>query len=248
MKDFLLGDMSGYSYEKAGFDKALLCLGSTENHGYHLPLGTDSIVSYELAREVARRVDGMVVLPVVPFGMSENYSNFPVAISLKAETLIEIVNDILSSLMRYGMHKVLIINGHDGNIAPIEVATRRIKVAHPEMKIAVLNAWWVTAGKLLPPNTFEVWDGLGHAGEGETSIVLALRPDLVQMEQSRGIVPDLPQEIEIKWVFNEITPYGVTGDPSKATAEKGKKVKESLVNHVVSFVEEMDSKNWVYKI
>ena len=109
MEDFLLGNMSGYSYEKAGFDKALLCLGSTENHGYHLPLGTDSIVSYELAREVARRVDGMVVLPVVPFGMSEHYSNFPIAISLKAETLIEIVNDILSSLMRYGMHKVLII-------------------------------------------------------------------------------------------------------------------------------------------
>jgi len=79
-------------------------------------------------------------------------------------------------------------------------------------------------------------------------MVLNLRPDLVNMKKSRGILPHLPPEIEIKWIFDEITPYGVTGDPTKATAEKGKKMKEALVNHIVSFIKKMDEKNWEYKI
>ncbi len=248
MKNFLLSEMSGHDYKKANFDKAILCLGSTENHGDHLPLGTDSLISYELAKEVAKKVDDTMLLPVVPFGMSEHYSNFPIAISLETETLIRLINNILSSLIKHRIYKILIINGHDGNIASIETATREFKVSHPQIKIAVLNAWWVTAGKILPANTFEVWNGLGHAGEGETSMVLNLRPDLVNMKKSRGILPHLPQEIEIKWIFDEITPYGVTGDPTKATAEKGRKMKEALVNHISSFIKKMDEVNWEYKI
>ena len=183
MKNFLLSEMSGYDYKKANFNKAIFCLGSTENHGDHLPLGTDSLISYELAKEVVKKVEDTMLLPVVPFGMSEHYSNFPIAISLEAETLIRLINNVLSSLVKHKIHKVLIINGHDGNIAPIEMATREFKVSYPQIKIAVLNAWWVTAGKILPTNTFEVWDGLGHAGEGETSMVLNLRPDLVNMKK-----------------------------------------------------------------
>lgn len=75
----------------------------------------------------------------------------------------------------------------------IELAARSIKVAHPEVKIASLDAWWIVAGKLLPKDTFEVWDGLGHGGEGETSLALSLFPELVNIDVASGVVPSLPR-------------------------------------------------------
>jgi creatinine amidohydrolase len=139
------------------------------------------------------------------------------------------------------------MNGHDGNIAPIEIASRAIKMQYPEVKIASLDAWWVAAGNLLPADTFEVWNGLGHAGEGETSIGLSLFPELVEMEYARGVVPDhLPAHIEIKWNFAEITDCGATGDPTKATAEKGRKMEEVLIKVVADFLNDMNTKGWAY--
>jgi len=247
MQGFLLDQLTGHQYEKSNFDKAILALGSTENHGGHLPHGTDTIVSYEIAKEVAKQVDNLLVLPPITYGMSEHYSNFAITLSLRSETLIGVIKDILQSLIKHGIERIVIMNGHDGNIAPLEIATREVKVLHPTVKIAVLEAWWVTAGRLLPPGTFEVWDGLGHAGEGETSIMLALKPELVEMEYAKGRVPDdLPDEMQIKWLFDELTPFGATGDPSKATLEKGRKMKEVLVEYIIKFIKEMDARDWKY--
>ncbi|MFY9303618.1 MAG: creatininase family protein, partial [Atribacterales bacterium] len=104
----------------------------------------------------------------------------------------------------------------------------------------------VKAGELLSPQTFEAWGGLGHAGEGETSIVLHLYPQLTRMENARGIVPDLPGNLDIKWKFSEITPYGATGDPTKGTPEKGEKMFKALVDCVVKFIQEMEKAGWKY--
>lgn len=244
----LLERMMGYEGKKSKFDKVILTVGATEYHGDHLPYGTDTIVARRLAEEVAKKIDGLLVLPPIPYGMSLHYANFPITISLTSETLIKFLKDTFSSLFKHGIKKLLIINGHDGNIAPIEVATREFKMKHPEMKICVLEEWWTVAGKLLPKGTLEIWDGLGHAGEGETSIMLAMEPNLVKMKYAKGVVPDLPSHIQIKWAFEELTPYGVTGNPSKATREKGKKMIEALVSYTVSFIKEMDEKDWKYGI
>ncbi len=241
-----LENIIGYEGKKVKFDKAILAVGATEYHGEHLPYGTDTIVARRLAEEVAKRVDGLLVLPPIPYGMSLHYASFPIAVTLTSETLISALRDVFSSLIRHGINKLFIVNGHDGNIAPIEVATREFKMEHPEMKICVLEEWWIVAGRLLPRGTFEVWDGLGHAGEGETSIMLAMNPELVEMKYAKGVVPDLPCHIQIKWAFEELTPYGVTGDPTKATKEKGEKMMEALINHTVSFIRNMDKKNWKY--
>lgn len=96
------------------------------------------------------------------------------------------------------------MNGHDGNIAPIEIASRKIKEKYPEAQIAALTQWWVAAGNLLPKDTFEVWDGLGHAGEGETSIAYYLFPDWCEPEYATCVVPNLPSEVEIKWDFQSL--------------------------------------------
>ena len=244
----LLERMIGYERRTFKFDKAILALGATEYHGDHLPYGTDTIVARRIAEEVAKRIDGLLVLPPIPYGMSLHYASFPIAVSLTSETLTKLLKEVFASLLSHGIRKLFIVNGHDGNIASIEVATREFKVEHPEMKICVLEAWWTTARELLPKGMFEVWDGLGHAGEGETSIMLAINPKLVEMKYARGTVPELPSHVKIKWVFEELTPYGATGDPSKANKEKGEKMMKALIDHVASFIEEMDKKDWTYGI
>jgi creatinine amidohydrolase len=241
-------ELNGHKYKAHKFNKAMFNVGSLENHGDHLPFGTDCFVSYMLAKEVAGHFDDILLLPPLFYGMSEHYKDFSFTVSLRYETVTEVLRDILLSLHREGIYRVFIFNGHDGNSAPIEVAARSVKVAHPEMKIAVQDAWWVTAGQLLPPGTFEVWNGLGHAGEGETSICLELFPHLVEMEYARGVVPQLPPHADLKWKFSELTDTGATGDPSKGTQAKGKAMRQVLVDAVVKFIQHLDSINWEYEL
>ncbi len=236
--------MTGHLLKEGYYDKAVFPVGSTEYHGEHLPFGTDTLVAKSLASTVANRVDGMLCIPALPFGMSRHYSKFPVSITLSTETLIRVLKETLESLNQHGIRRLLIINGHDGNISAIEAATREYRVDHPEMKIAVLEAWWVTSAELLPKGTFEAWGGLGHAGEGETSIMLKINPELVNMSKAKGHIPNLPDHIQMKWLFHEITPYGVTGDPTKATTEKGALMWDALVECLVNFVNEMDRTGW----
>ncbi len=243
----ILQKITGYQYRNgAKFDKVIIAVGSCENHGNHLPFGTDTFVSAMLAEKIAASVEGLLVLPPINVGMSQHYAHFPFTLSLKPETLIAVLKDIMTSVVANGIKRIFIMNGHDGNIAPIEIAARAIKIEHPDVKIATLEAWWVAAGKLLPPDTFEVWGGLGHAGEGETSIGLALFPELIQIEHAKGVVPNLPGNIEIKWNFAELTNTGATGDPTKATRIKGEKMVEVLTDEIVTFIREMDRKDWNY--
>jgi len=241
-------ELNGHKYRSHKFNKAMLNVGSLENHGGHLPFGTDCLVSYMLAKEVADHFDDILLLPPLWYGMSEHYKDFSFTVSLRYETMTELLRDILLSLHREGLHRVFIFNGHDGNSAPIEVAARSVKVAHPEMKIAVQDAWWVTAGQLLPPGTFEVWNGLGHAGEGETSICLELFPHLVDMEHAQGVVPILPPHADLKWKFSELTNTGATGDPTRATQAKGAAMRRVLVDAVVAFIRHLDSIDWRYEL
>lgn len=248
MTSFQAEELNGHKYKTHHFDKVIFNLGSLENHGDHLPFGTDCFVSYMLAKEVAAHFDDMLLLPPCFYGMSEHYKDFSFTVSMQYETLTAVIRDILDSLYREKFRKVFIFNGHDGNSAPIEVAARSFKVAHPDMKIAVQDAWWVTAGQLLPANTFEVWNGLGHAGEGETSICLELFGHLVEMDYAKGVVPNLPPNADLKWKFSELTNVGASGDPTKGTKEKGAQMRKVLVDAVVEFIRNLDKINWEYQL
>lgn len=239
--------LNGSDWKAKPFEKVILPLGSLENHGWHLPFGTDALTAYLIALDVAARVPKTVVLPPVNYGMSEHYKSFSFTVSLQFDTETAIIRDILESVHREGVCKVFIMNGHDGNIAPIEVAARSAKVAHPDFKIVSLDAWWNTLGNLLPPDFFEVWNGLGHAGEGETSICLALFPELCEPSKAAGVVPHLPPHVDVKWMFNELTNVGASGDPTKGTLEKGKKMRETLVNTIVGILTDLDKNDWDYR-
>ncbi len=246
MKRIKLEEFNQRTFQEAKIDKAILAFGSTECHGSHLPYGCDTFVAYDLALEVAGRLDHTVVVPPMWYGMSLHYRHQPMCISMTDETLIRVYGEVMESLIHWGINKILVINGHDGNIAPIEIAARQVKVKHPGIGLAVLDAWWVTAGNLLPADTFEVWNGLGHGGEGETSIALAMFPDLCDMDQARGMIPAMDPNIKLIWNFEELTDYGATGAPQKASAEKGEKMKAVLADYLVDFVNRMDAQGWRY--
>lgn len=239
--------MTAHQYKAGGYDKAILALGACEAHGRHLPLGTDTLVSYMLSCKIADKVKGTLVLPPVAVGVSEHYAGFPFTLYLKADTMVGVIRDILRATILNGIERIFIFNGHDGNIAPIEIAAREVKMEFPKARIIALNDWWIAAGNLLPPGTFEVWNGLGHAGEGETSIALRLFGQWCEMGQAAGVVPgNLPPHMDVKWNFSELTDTAATGDPTKGTAEKGEKMENILVSLVADTLNKLDANGWDY--
>lgn len=239
--------LTAHQVRERKFQKAILAIGSCEAHGYHLAEGTDTLVSYMLSCKIADHFDDMVVLPPVTVGYSAHYDDFPLSLTLQYDTITQVIYDILESCLRNGIERIFIMNGHDGNIAPIEIACRKIKEKYRNAKMAALPQWWVTAGEVLPSDTFEVWNGLGHAGEGESSIAYYLFPQWNQPEYAKGFVPDrLPEYVDVKWDFSELTSTGATGDPTKATPEKGKMMADAIEAVCVKAITQLDQMDWNY--
>jgi creatinine amidohydrolase len=169
-------------------------------------------------------------------------------VSFEPDTMMNVIRDILQSLVNNNIRNILIINGHDGNIAPIELASRIIKERNPRVVISCLESWWTLVGSI-DKELFDVWDGLGHGGEAETSAMLAVRPDLVNMTVApKDVIPKLPDNIRIYWKFNELTDTGATGAPRKATTTKGNKIISILENVLLEFILDMEKNRWKYGI
>ena len=227
---------------------AIIVVGACENHGDHMPFGADFIFPKELLRRIAVKLKNVIILPYLPYGLSSHHSDYQMTISLRSGTVVRIIQDICQSLIKNGIQRILIINGHDGNIAPIEIASRYVKNLNPTVVIACLEAWWTLVGQY-KHNLFDVWDGLGHGGEAETSAMLAVRPDLVKMSNApKDIIPKLPTNLRIYWKFNELSVTGTTGAPRKATVKKGYEIMGALEAILISFLNDMDRSRWKYGI
>lgn len=258
-KKYMLENMNAVEVSKYQNSKsiAFLLIGSCENHGDHLPFGSDSLFPLNLVRLVLDSIlksksehdHNFIVLPVVPYGVSIHHIDYQMTISLRSSTMINLIEDLLRCLASNEIRRVIILNGHDGNIAPAETASRNIKNEYPDMVIACLESWWTLVGQK-NKEAFDVWDGLGHGGEAETSALLAVRPDLVNLSLApEQTIPNLPgEDIRIYWKFNELTNTGSTGAPKLATVEKGEEIIKILTKVVVDFLEKMDSNDWIYGV
>jgi creatinine amidohydrolase len=246
--EYLIEEMNAVQVRKTINEKTLviLVLGACENHGDHMPFGSDFIFPTEVAKRVATKMSNVIVLPTIPYGVSLHHDKFQMTMSINPETMVNIISDLLTSLIQNKIRRVLIINGHDGNIAPIEIAARSIKNKYSEMTIACLESWWILVGQIRK-DLFEVWDGLGHGGEAETSAVLAVRPDLVDLESApKDVIPKLPENIRIFWKFDELTSTGATGSPKKANIRKGQEIVQIIEDILLSFIKEMEMTDWKY--
>jgi creatinine amidohydrolase len=220
MKKVKLEEYNEYSFQQAKIDKAILAIGSTESHGGHLPFGCDTFVSYGLALEVAQRLENTVVVPPMWYGMSLHYSHKPMCVSLTSDTLIQVYREILESLVAGALKR-------SWSLSVMTAILRQLKLRRvtsnwkPGYGVGYSGCWWMTAGSLLPKDTFEVWNGLGHGGEGETSIALAMFPELCDLSQARGMLPEMDPHVKLVWNFEELTDYGASGGTGKRLGRKG---------------------------
>jgi creatinine amidohydrolase/Fe(II)-dependent formamide hydrolase-like protein len=229
----------------AQVDIALLPVGAIEQHGPHLPLDTDAFDAQYLARRVAEACSQPrpLVVPLVPFGVSYHHDDFKGTLSIRCNTLSQLVYDLGMSLRKNGIRKIVIINGHGGNDPALNYAAQMI---HRDAGIFVC----VDSGEssdvdiealALTPNDV-------HAGEIETSTSLAVRPHLVRMDLAREAVPQFSSPYlnftsrrGVAWYAHtrRISPSGVMGDPTKADARKGKQIWEIMTAHLVKLVEDL---------
>jgi len=213
----------------------LIPCGSTEQHGPHLPLGTDSINVAHLCEAAAAQEDATLVTPCIRLGVSHNHMDFPGTITLEPETLIAIVVDTLRSLYRHGFRRFLIVNGHGGNNATLDVAAIKARNALPDAIIG--HSYSAALGKEGYERATE--SGIVyHADEGETAKSLAVSPDLVRMARAtEGLHPQFLGYYERYYKPGGemtgtvsyglppticLTATGVMGDAPRATPEKGR--------------------------
>ncbi len=246
MTEFRLERLNRHRFEKQSFDKAIIVTGATENHAFHLPMGTDTSAAYAVAEETAKRVDGALLLPPIPFGVSDQLMPYPFTITLTAETLAQVIFEVAESCLVQGIRHFLLVNGHGGNNSAIDVAMRKIRRRYPDVKMAASLAWWISGPKLLPEGTFAKDYGIGHAGEAETSTALYVTPDCVDMDVAEGEWPQAPKEVRLLTTIPETSKSGATGDPSPATAEKGRLIVTALGEYLAAFIKEMDRTGWEF--
>ncbi|MGM8366573.1 creatininase family protein [Virgibacillus sp. W0181] len=253
MKKVFLNEFTGKEVkemlENDQIDSAITIFGACESHGWHSPLGPDIFVPTEIAKRVAEKLDKTVVVPGIPYGTSIHYNHFPLTVSLRYESTIAVAEDIFTSLIHHGIKNILILNGHDGNIPALEVAARNVKEKYKDASMIYIPAWWEITGAKMKDD-FEVWDGLGHGGEGETSITMAVKPDLVNLDDAICQMPDdmikLSEHGSVIFDITEITETGAIGDPTKATREKGEKMLRIVVDYLVDLINDLESNNWKY--
>ncbi len=203
-------------------------IGSIEQHGPHLPVQVDALLVSEVARRAAARVaahEPIVVLPTIWAGLAEHHMSLGGTLTLDLATFFALVRCVVGSLVRSGFRRILVLNGHGGNIAAL---TALVGELSSEMKLPIaLATYW-----LLAPEAFakilERQSGVQHACEAETSMLLAIRPDLVDMTQLADVNP--PAEWlggSGVYVWSPVaswSPSGVAGVPKVATAEKGERL------------------------
>jgi len=223
-----------------GYTTAVFAIGSTEQHGPHLPLITDSLIGDVIALKVAEKLEYALQAPTIRIGLSEHHLAFPGTISLKPDTLKAVINDFVDSLKTHGFKTIILLPSHGGNFATVGKVVEELRQKHPELKIIGFTDLQAFVDAMIAYSEeygVSAYDAGAHAGESETSFILALAGNLVQPDRyAPGYLGPLGEK-EIKIIFEQGMPAlskrGVLGDPTTATTEKGKVYIEKMADFVV---------------
>ena len=215
---------------------ALLPMGAVEAHGPHLPLGTDNLLAERLARRVAERT-GALQLPVLPYGQVWSLRRFPGSLHVSNETLIRLIVDIGRSLHFQGVRILGVINGHLGNAPALKEAARILYDEIRELKVYHFFYPGTREAIREVRETPAVHAAYFHACELETSYMLYLAEEFVDMERAIRDVPAFPEEADLTPTpWEEITETAVLGDATLATKEKGKRVIDAAVDKMAEIL------------
>ena len=225
-----------------GRDTIVLSLGAVEQHGHHLPLGTDAIFGELLGRALADRLDAFHA-PTMPIGCSHHHLAFPGTMSISEETFHGVVVDVVRGWARHGFKRIVLLPTHGGNFEPLGRALERLGpvegvnvIGISDLGLLVQATIALGAERGIPPA-----EGGVHAGEWETSMLLAVRPEVVHMDRAvAGYTGDLEAGLRrfLEEGTDALTDTGVVGDPRQASAERGRQYMERLVELATDYVVE----------
>ncbi|MDI3340773.1 MAG: creatininase family protein [Sphaerobacter sp.] len=219
--------------------------GSMEQHGPHLPFQTDTLLGTVLAEAVAARLDNVLVGPTIPFGVSDHHMAFPGTITLDVPTFQAVVRQYVASLAQHGFTAVLVIPSHGGNFGPLraleEETGGRIGGAR-FLPYTDLMAFLRVMEEAAAVDGITPQVAGAHAGEAETSMVLASRPDLVDMSQAAegfvGTFDDAAARLIFERGMTALTANGILGDARPAAAARGQRYIASLADMLADYFRE----------
>lgn len=237
MQPIYLTDLTWPQVERllAQDDRLILVTGATEQHGHHLPLGTDNFIPLTLAERLSART-GIPIAPLLPIGMSESHMAFPGSFTFSPDTLKGVYLELVQSAYRNGWRRLFVINGHGGNIP---ICTWVISLAMKIKKDLKIHAthWWQeeTARQYVYE---KVGRNENHAGLEESAAMLVSRPELVQLKEAIGQT-NLPEDI---WArppaeVRALVPSGAIGtNPAQATKELGEEMLARLIEEYIEIM------------
>jgi len=222
---------------------AVIPTSAIEPHNMHLPEGQDflhtSIITERACKTAWEKCRKVIGLPAIPYGVDCNLLDFPLAMHISQATLDAVLCDLITSLHHYGIQKIVILNGHGGNnFAPF------IRQIQTDMDVHVFQIDWWKVGMDKYHDIFDTEDD--HAGEVETSVALALYPELVEMQYAQN-APNRPfrfTALQKGWAktsrrFARLNDFCATGNPGPATAAKGEKYLNIVIDRIADFLAEL---------
>ncbi len=247
----LLGDLHGPDVADRLSDRSIIVqpLGAIEQHGPHLPFNTDSVVATAVAERASVQavVEGLDVwlLPTLDYTKSNEHAWAPGTIWLSAETLLAVLRDLGRCIARTPAQRLVFLNGHGGNSALLQVANRELRL-ESGLKTFLMHPFVpADQGGVSPPSEL----GMGiHGGTDETSIMLHLRPELVDMSRATRNVPEglagntfvrFGGSVPFGWLSNDFGPEGHIGDPTVASPEIGAQLFEAAVRTITAALHEV---------
>ncbi len=240
IRPYILAETNWNALKNESFKLAILPWGATEAHNFHLPYGTDVYESDYVAAQSAKIAweNGakVIVLPTIPFGVNTGQSDIYLDINLNPSTQLAILDDVISTLNRQGIKKLMILNSHGGN--NFKPLVRELGLKFPEMFICFSN-WFQSLDK----SAYFKNEG-DHADEMETSVMLYIRPELVLEKSFWGEGKEKKNRIKAfqeGWVWTErkwsqVTTDTGIGDPSESTSDKGRKYLDAVTKKMADLI------------
>jgi creatinine amidohydrolase len=234
-----------FEIEDAEIDMAILPVAACEQHGQHLPVGTDQLIMDVISRRVAEALATKVfLLPAMPLGTSALHGGTPGTVWLGEETLYQVVYDVVDSLYEHNIRYAIVINNHGGanetTVRPrgnyiVMTAVRQLNYDYPDKSAIWVQPFTVAKEELL--RIFESAEEEIHAGEVETSVMLHLAADLVK-GRGEDYIPALTKEYLDYVSFEQISSSGIWGRPSLASAEKGAEALDVAIQATIIYIKE----------
>jgi creatinine amidohydrolase len=217
-------------------------IAALEQHGRYMPLFTDSLLLGEVVRRASERLRGRVLFtPLMWLGNSEHHLDFPGTMTASPRVYLDLLKDLVENFLFHGFRRLVLLNGHGGNIVPSQQALFEVRQKHRERNDLVLLAatYWALGTKPRQVEPSLVQDSMGHACEWETSMMLRLAPHLVG---DYAAAPNIPQGNRYEpghhaWITKDRSEIGHIGQPQQATAEKGEFLFRLFSEDVVKFLE-----------